>query len=120
MVLFILLVLFIRSPWEQGVIVDKATSYISKKTNTKVGIERLFITFSGNVYLDGLFLEDTKGDTLVYSNSLEVDVPMWPIIRGKGISIDEVNWTGLRANIIRRDFVQGFNFQFFNRCICGH
>jgi len=111
-VLFILLILFIRSPWGQGIIVDKATSYISNKTNTKVEIERLFITFSGNVFLDGLFLEDTKGDTLIYSKSLEVDVPLWPIIRGNGISIDEVDWTGLRANIIRRDSVQGFNYQF--------
>jgi len=112
LLLFILLVLFIRSPWGQGIIVDKATSYISDKTNTKVEIERLFVTFSGNVFLDGLFLEDKKGDTLMYSKSLEVDVPLWPIIHGKGISIDQVDWTGLRANIIRRDSVQGFNYQF--------
>tara|TARA_R110000850_G_scaffold80862_1_gene173488 strand:- start:27106 stop:32157 length:5052 start_codon:yes stop_codon:yes gene_type:complete len=110
--LFILLVLFIRSPWGQGIIVDKATTYISDKTNTKVEIERLFLTFSGNLYLDGLFLEDTQGDTLVYSKSLEVDVPLWPIIRGNAISIDQVDWSGLRANIIRRDSVQGFNYQF--------
>lgn len=112
LIFFILLILFIRSPWGQGVIVDKATSYISDKTNTKVEIERLFVTFTGNVYLDGLFLEDKQGDTLVYSKSLEVDVPLWPIIRGKGISIDQVDWSGLRANIIRRDSVQGFNYQF--------
>ncbi|MEX0995460.1 MAG: translocation/assembly module TamB [Flavobacteriaceae bacterium] len=112
LIFFILLILFIRSPWGQGIIVDKVTSYISDKTNTKVAIEKLFITFSGNVSLDGLFLEDKKGDTLVYSKSLEVDVPLWSIIRGKGISIDQVDWTGLRANIIRRDSIQGFNYQF--------
>lgn len=110
--LFILLVLFIRSPWGQGIIVDKATSYVSDKTNTKVEIEKLFVTFSGNVFLDGLFLEDKKGDTLIYSKSLEVDVPLWPIIRGKGISIDQVDWSGLRANILRQDSIQGFNYQF--------
>lgn len=112
LLLFILLILFIRSPWGQGIIVDKATSYISDKTNTKVEIDRLFVTFSGNVFLEGLFLEDKQGDTLVYSKSLEVDMPLWPIIRGNGISLDEVDWTGLQANIIRRDSVQGFNYQF--------
>lgn len=109
---FFLLILFIRSPWGQGIIVNKVTSYISEKTNTNVEVERLFITFSGNVFLDGLFLEDTKGDTLVYSKNLELDLPLMPIIRGDGVYIDQVNWTGLRANIIRLDSVDGFNYQF--------
>ncbi len=75
LIFFILVILFIRSPWGQGIIVDKVTSYVSGKTKTKVEIDRLFITFSGNVFLDGLYLEDEKGDTLVYSKSLEVDFP---------------------------------------------
>ena len=104
--------LFIRSPWGQGIIVDKVTSYVSGKTNTKVEIDRLFITFAGNVFLDGLYLEDTKGDTLVYSKSLEVDVPLWPIITGNGIGVNLIDWEGLRANVSRKDSLEGFNFQF--------
>lgn len=109
---FILLVLFIRSPWGQGIIVEKIVSYISNKTQTEVAIERLFITFDGNIKLDGLYLEDTKGDTLIYSKSLEANVPLWAIIRGKGIGVDALNWEGVRANIIRKDSVAGYNFQF--------
>lgn len=109
--LLILLVLFIRSPWGQGIIVDKATSYVSNKTNTKVEIERLFLTFDGNLQVDGLFLEDTKGDTLVYSKSLEANVPLWAMIRGDGIGVDALYWEGLRANI-RKDSIEGYNFQF--------
>jgi len=112
LLLFILLVLFIRSPWGQGIIVDKVTSYVSDKTKTKVEINRLFITFSGNVFLDGLYLEDQKGDTLVFSKSLEVDVPLWPIIRGNAIGVNLVEWNGLKANVFRKDAVEGFNFQF--------
>lgn len=110
--LLILVVLFIRSPWGQGIIVDKATSYVSNKTNTKVKIERLFLTFDGNLQVDGLFLEDTKGDTLVYSKSLEANVPLWAMIRGDGIGVDALYWEGLRANIIRKDSIEGYNFQF--------
>lgn len=111
-VLFILLVLFIRSPWGQSLIVDKFVTYISNKTSTEVAIERLFITFDGNIQLEGLYLEDTQGDTLIYSKSLEANMPLWALIRGKGIGVDVLTWEGLRANIIRKDFVAGYNFQF--------
>lgn len=109
---FVLVVLFIRSPLGQGIIVDKATSYISDKTHTKVDIERLFLTFDGNLQIEGLFLEDTKGDTLVYSKSLEANVPLWAMIRGEGIGVDALYWEGLRANIVRKDSISGYNFQF--------
>ncbi|WP_235982447.1 translocation/assembly module TamB domain-containing protein [Gelidibacter maritimus] len=107
-----MLILFIRSPWGQGIIVDKATSYVSNKTNSTVEIERLFLTFDGNLQIDGLFLDDTKGDTLVYSKSLEANVPLWAMIRGEGIGVDALSWEGLRANISRKDSISGYNFQF--------
>ncbi|MCK0114605.1 translocation/assembly module TamB [Gelidibacter sp. F63206] len=112
LVFIFLLILFVRSPWGQGIIVDKATSYVSNKTNTKVEIDRLFLTFDGNLQIDGLFLEDTKGDTLVYSKSLEANIPLWAMIRGEGIGVDALHWDGLRANIIRKDSIAGYNFQF--------
>ncbi|PVW15897.1 translocation/assembly module TamB domain-containing protein [Marixanthomonas spongiae] len=112
LIFLILLVLFIRSPWGQGIIVDKVVSYVQNKTNTKVEIDKLFVTFDGDVMLKGLYLEDKKGDTLVYSKSLEADVPLLPMIRGKGVGVESVDWEGLRANIIRKDSVAGYNFQF--------
>ncbi|MBT0607955.1 translocation/assembly module TamB domain-containing protein [Aequorivita echinoideorum] len=111
-ILIILLILFIRSPWGQGIIVDYATNYVSEKTNTKVEIEKLFVTFGGNIMLKGLYLEDKKGDTLIYSKSLEADIPFLPIIKGNAIAINYIDWEGLRANIVRKDSVEGYNFQF--------
>ncbi|MFO7721012.1 MAG: translocation/assembly module TamB, partial [Gillisia sp.] len=111
-IFIILLILFIRSPWGQGIIVDTVTSSISKKTSTKIEIDRLFISFDGNINLEGLYLEDQKGDTLIYSRSLEANLPLWSIIKGDGISLNFVDWEGLRANVIRKDSVGGFNYQF--------
>ncbi|WP_299396504.1 translocation/assembly module TamB [uncultured Gelidibacter sp.] len=111
-IFFLLLILFIRSPWGQGIIVDKAASYVSNKTNTKVEIERLFLTFQGNLQVEGLFLEDTKGDTLVYSKSLEANMPLWAIIKGEGFGVESLSWEGVRANIRRTDSIEGYNFQF--------
>lgn len=111
-IFILLLLLFIRSPWGQNIITQKLVSYIAEKTNTEVQVDRLFITFGGDIYLEGLYLEDEEGDTLVYSRELQADIPLWPIIRGKGIAIDEIEWSGVRANIKRKDTIDGFNFSF--------
>ena len=107
-----LLILFIRSPWGQNIIVDRLVSYISNKTNTVVEVDRLFITFGGDISLEGLYMEDKEGDTLIYSRSLEADIPLLPIIRGQGFRINSLDWEGGRANIKRQDTIEGFNFQF--------
>lgn len=112
LILFVALVLFIRSPWGQGIIVQKAVSWASEKTGTTITLERLFITFAGDVSLEGLYIEDLSGDTLVFSRALQVDAPLMSIILGKGIGVEEVHWEGFRANVIRQDTVKGFNFDF--------
>lgn len=110
--LVFLVLLFIRSPWGQNIIVQRAAKFVSEKTNTKVEIGKLYISFDGNIILEELFLEDSRQDTLFYSKTLEADVPLLPIIRGNAIGIDYLNWEGVKANITRQDTVQGYNFQF--------
>ncbi|MCL7762469.1 translocation/assembly module TamB domain-containing protein [Polaribacter sp. Z014] len=106
------MILFIRSPWGQSIIVDKAINYVTGKTNTKITVDKLFLTFKGGLQLDGLYVEDTKGDTLLYSKSLEANLPLWGMIKGGAVGVDNLEWNGLRANIIRKDSLSGYNFQF--------
>ncbi|MGB5981552.1 MAG: translocation/assembly module TamB domain-containing protein [Nonlabens sp.] len=112
-IIFLLLVIaFIRSPWGQDIIVNQLVSYVEGKTGTEVQVDGLYFTFDGDIQANGVYLEDTKGDTLIYSKSLNADIPLIPIISGGGISIDNVEWGGLVARIKRKDTVEGFNFQF--------
>lgn len=111
-VLFVALVLFIRSPWSQDIMVAKATDYVSKKTGTKVEIERLFLTFSGNLSLEGLYLEDKKGDTLVYSKALEADLGLSQLLFGNEFDLEYLEWEGLKANVTRQEGSEDFNFSF--------
>lgn len=110
--LFVVLIIFIRSPWGQDIIVGKVTDYISEKIDTKFDIGKLYITFSGNVTLEDLYLEDRSQDTLVYSKYLEANVPFRPLIFGDEIKVDLVDWRGLKANVSRKDSLEGFNFQY--------
>lgn len=112
LLLLFLLILFIRSSWGQQFIIDNATSYVSDKTNTKVALEKFYLTFDGDLLMEGLHLEDTFGDTLVYSKSLEADIALWPLIKGEALGVDAINWDGLRLNIHKEDSLKGFNFQF--------
>lgn len=111
LILIAALILFIRSPWGQDIVVQKATGFLADRTNTAVSIDRLFITFSGNIFLDGLYIEDEVGDTLVYSGKLETGVRFLPLIRSGKINVSKMEWSGLRANI-ERDSTGKFNFDF--------
>ncbi|PKA97693.1 uncharacterized protein DUF490 [Flavobacteriaceae bacterium MAR_2009_75] len=112
LVLFLVLVLFVRSPWGQNIIVSKVTAYVSDKTGTEVEIDRLFLTFSGNIFLEGLYLEDKKGDTLVYSKTLEANLPITPIIFNNEIHLKSLDWDGLKARVSRNEGSEDFNFTF--------
>ncbi|GAB5527324.1 MAG: translocation/assembly module TamB domain-containing protein [Roseivirga sp.] len=105
-------VLFIRSPWGQDIIVTQAVNYISGKTGTQVAIDKLYLTFSGNLSLKGLYLEDQRQDTLIYSESLEVSVALAPLIRGNNVNVKGVSWSGLKANVERPDPKAAFNYEF--------
>ncbi|RZS92302.1 translocation/assembly module TamB domain-containing protein [Aquimarina brevivitae] len=110
-VLFVLIVLFIRSPWGQGIIVDKTVSYLKDKTGTEVQIDKLYLSFSGNLMLKGFYVEDQKQDTLVYSKSLEASIKIYPLIKAEGLHLQFLDWEGVVANIERKSN-SDFNYQF--------
>ncbi len=115
--LFLIIVLLIRTPWAQQKITNYATSYVSDKTGTAVTIERLFVTFTGNVQLEGLYLEGLHRDTLLYSNSLEAGVGLRSLISGN-IHISKIDWDGLNAHITKgKDST--FNFHFIMEALAA-
>ncbi|WP_437371188.1 translocation/assembly module TamB domain-containing protein [Maribacter litoralis] len=112
LLLFFILVLVIRTPWAQNFIVSKVTNYISDKTNTKVAVGNLYLTFSGDIQIEDVYLEDVKGDTLFYSQSLQADIPIYPVIFKNELSIDDVVSNGVVAKISRESNPEEFNFTF--------
>jgi hypothetical protein len=112
LILVVAILLFLRSPWGQDILVGKATSFISKKTGTIVNIERLFITFKGDLTLEGLYLEDLEGDTLIYSKLLETGISFIPLIKNGDIEVSKLEWQGVTAKVKRDSVSQNFNFNF--------
>lgn len=107
-----LLLLFIRSPWGQGIIVDKFVSFLTEKTGTHITVDKLFITFSGDLEIQGVYLEDLQKDTLLYAKNLQADIAISPFIFNKKIKINELEWNGVLANVTRSKNTEKFNFSF--------
>ncbi len=114
---FIILVIVIRTPWAQQKIVNQVTSFVAEKVDTRFEVQRLFLTFRGNVQIEGVYLEDQTKDTLVYINELEAGVSILPLIKGD-INISRVDWDGLVANV-NRGQDSTFNFQFLIDAFAG-
>jgi hypothetical protein len=96
--LMLIIIIIVRLPFAQRIITEKASSWFSEKTSMNLSINRLFFTYTGNVLIEGLYLEDLRGDTLIYFHSLEAGILLRPLISGK-IDISSITWEGLFADI---------------------
>ena len=81
--LFILVLLLIRIPSVQNKLVDYATTYVSGKTQTRVEIQNVGISFPKAVVLEGIYVEDTQADTLIYARKMRVNIALYGLFSNK-------------------------------------
>ena len=111
--LIVVLFLLVLTPPAQRFITNKATRYLEKKLETRVSIDRLFITLSGKIAIDGFYLEDRQKDTLLSAGKLRVDMSFAKLIFGKAkLDIRSVLLEDATAKIKRQLPDTTFNFQF--------
>ncbi|WP_156810150.1 AsmA family protein [Nitritalea halalkaliphila] len=112
------LLLFIRTPYGQNFIVGKALAYLRQQTDSRWELERLFITFQGDLALEGLLVGDAQGDTLLYVGKLETGFALWPFLRTGALGVSGVDMQQVRARI-SRDADENFNFDFILSALLG-
>jgi hypothetical protein len=75
LVLFILLIqFFLWTSFGQTLLAKQATSYLEKKLNTTVHVEKVDISFFKFVRLEKLFIADQQQDTLFYIHNLDIEI----------------------------------------------
>ncbi|TBW29171.1 translocation/assembly module TamB [Gramella sp. KN1008] len=111
LIVILLLALFIRSEWGQNIIKDKFISSIEDKSGAEISLERIFIKFNGDIQAEELYIEDPEGDTIIYSEYISANIGLWQLIKGEAFSLNDLEASNLKANIIRRDSVQGYNYE---------
>lgn len=68
----IALTLLVSLPSVQNLVVGRAVSYISRKLETTVSIDRIRLGAWGSIRVDGFYVEDYQQDTLLYVGRLDL------------------------------------------------
>lgn len=90
---------------------QKATGYLSKELGTEVSIKRLKITFIKDVTLQGVFIGDKHGDTLLAGNSIRVNLSGFDYENQK-LNLDEAELSDIKIKLLKYKGEDDFNFQF--------
>ena len=108
--LFLLVVILIQVPSVQNYLRGKAVTYLEGKIGTPVRIDRIEIGLPKKVIIEGIFLQDQKGDTLIMADKIAVDISLLKLISNE-VEINSVHLTGINANVVRnKDSI--FNFDY--------
>ncbi len=115
-----LLYIFIQSPFGQNWIARKVTNRLSHDLQTKVSIQHVDFSLFNNMHLEGVLLEDRKGDTLLYAGDVKVRITDWFFFKKEA----ELKYIGLENAIIkfqRTDSVwtQQFLLDYFSSPVTG-
>ncbi len=109
--LFLIIALLLQFSAVQTWITGHITSSLSQQTKTTIEIDRVSIRFPKKVGLKGIYVEDNKGDTLLYAGSIFVDVGMMGLLRNK-VNVNKLELENITANMMRQKPDTVFNFQF--------
>ena len=74
--LLILLILLIRTPYVQDIIVGKVEGFLREKTDAEITIGRAYLDFSGNILVEDVLIPDTNGDTILQFRELAVGISL--------------------------------------------
>ncbi len=81
--MLILLILIVRIPAVQNKVAGYTTAFVSKKTHTRVELKNIRITFPKTVVVEGLYLEDHQGDTLLFAGKMKIHMALRNLISKK-------------------------------------
>lgn len=109
--IFILVAFLIQIPSIQTKIVHYATSFVSKKTHTKVEIKNVSISFPKSIVIEGLFLEDLKKDTLIYAGRTKINIALYDLLKSQ-IMISSFALNDVNLNLHNTETDSLFNYNF--------
>jgi len=109
--LVLLLFILIRIPSVQNFVVQQVVSFLEKKIETPVKIERVSLDLPKLIVLEGVYFEDQKQDTLLSGQSLKVDISLLKLLNNK-VEINEIDLKGITAKIDRTLPDSAFNFDY--------
>ncbi|MEX1238583.1 MAG: translocation/assembly module TamB domain-containing protein [Cyclobacteriaceae bacterium] len=116
--LLVLVALLIRIPAVQLKLTQKAVAFLEEKIGTKVSLEGIRISFPKNIVLEGLYLEDQQGDTLLYAGKFSVNTDLWALTRNE-VQLNDIVLENSVAFVDRAENHSAFNFTYILEAFAG-
>lgn len=111
LLLVVVIAVLIQIPTIQTKIVNYATSFINSKTHTRVDIKKISISFPKLIVIEGLYLEDSKRDTLLFAGKTKVNIAFNELFNHK-INVSSVALEEVTLHIGRSETDSLFNYNF--------
>ncbi len=103
----------LQASWVQNWLIAKIANYLSSELQTNVSIQHIDVSFFDNLVLEGFYVEDLNGDTLLYAGSLTAGLNsnIFSLLRNR-IEFNEINLQEARFNLNRQKGEAFTNLQF--------
>jgi len=82
-IVFLAATLLVQVPVIQNRLVHFATTYVSKKTQTKIEIGKVGISFPKSVVIEALYIEDLQKDTLLFAGKATIDIALYDLFANR-------------------------------------
>ena len=117
-VLLIAIALLIQIPAVQLKLTRTAVNFLEKEIGTEVALQGISIQFPKKIVLEGIYLEDQAGDTLLYAGKFAVDTDLWALTQ-REIELNNILLENTVANISRPENDSAFNFTYILDAFAG-
>lgn len=106
----IALALFNFVPPLQNWVAQQVVNGLRSKLNTEVTLRDVDVTWFNSVRIEGLYIEDQQGDTLLYSDDFKINFKLLQLLR-KSVVVSKIESRGGYAHLKRhRDSTYNFGF----------
>ncbi|MBB6002002.1 translocation/assembly module TamB domain-containing protein [Arcicella rosea] len=109
--ILISLIFYFRTPAGELYLTEKVVFYLQKKINKSFSIKRISYNIPDWIALEGVYLPDSKNDTLLYGNKMRLDIDMLALLKNK-VSINKIELDNINLNIKRTLPDTTFNFNY--------
>jgi hypothetical protein len=116
--LVIILVLLLQTNFAKEFIRKKAVAFLQNKLKTEVQIGKINYALPKMLSLEGVFVRDAAGDTLLHAGKLKVDMNMLKLINSK-VEVQQIVLEDIYANLYRNQTDSNFSYQFIIDAFAG-
>lgn len=107
----VLIYILLSIPAVQQKVLGFAIEKLKPIVKTEISIDRIQLSLFDHVNLQGVYVEDQAGDTLLYAKELDVRVHIWGLLRNE-LTINSIELDKAFVNVSQKTPDDPFNFQF--------